>query len=78
MAIVLGVMPYACIDADVDMAEEAELRRLGRCCGSPSAPALGDGLLRSLGIGLSLAHMNAEAGAAKEHADAAAQPVQWQ
>ena len=74
----LAIMPYARIDVDVNMAEEAELWRLERGCASPRAPAMVDGMVPSWGIGVPLAQMNMEAGAANEQADAAGQQAQWE
>ena len=78
VGLVLAIMPYARIDVDVNMAEEAELWRMERGCASPRAPAMVDGMVPSWGIGVPLAQMNMEAGAANEQADAAGRQVQWQ
>jgi len=78
VVLVLASMPYARIDLDVNMAEEAELWRLETGCASPRAPAMVDGLVPSWGIGVPLAQMNMEAGAAIVEADAAERQAQWQ
>ena len=63
---------------DVNVAEEAELWRLERGCASPRTPPMVDGMVPSWGIGVPLAQMNMEAGAANEQADAAGQQAQWE
>ena len=73
VGIVLAIMPYACIDLDVNVAEEAELWRLERGCASPRTPPMVDGMVPSWAIGVPLAQMNMEAGAANEQADAVGQ-----